>query len=185
MSRDTSVEKNMAGAIYSMRLKARGANSTEQIILDLSKENRGVISKSFSDIIEKTNSGESFESAVDNILRTERSENMRKLLTAVKRGHISGDNYDNILKNLMEDFMKHKKIEITQYSDNIETILNLIILLMLVPVFIHSIGMMNSFGSEFIGNMDQIMSLSKLYLVFNVFIIALMLIFVKMKEPVI
>ena len=185
MSRDTSIEKNMVGAIYSMRLRARAANSTEQIILDMSKENRGVISKSFSDIIAKTNSGESFESVIDASLRTEKSENMRKLLTAVKRGYLSGDNFDNILKNLMEDFMKHKKIEITQYSDNIETILNIIILLMLVPVFVHSIGMMSTLGSEFIGNMDRIISLSKIYLVFNSFIIALITIFIKMKEPVI
>ena len=185
MIRSMNIEKNMAETIYSMRLKVREGMSTEQVLVQVSKEKRGVISEIFLKIIEKVNSCEKFETVVDEFLRHEKVENMQKLLSAVKEGYFSEDRFDEILKNFMEYFMKHKKVEINQYTENVQTILNIIVLLMLVPVFVQAFGMFSSLGSQFFGSMDHIMSLANTGMVANAVIIALMMIFMKIKEPVI
>ncbi len=185
MSRSMNIEKNIVETVYSMRLKAREGKSIEQILVDVSKEKHGLISTIFSEIIEKVNAGESFEKVVDELYWKEKVENMKKLLKGIKDGYRSEDRFDEILRNFMEDFMKHKKVDINQYSENVDVILNLIILFMIVPFFMQTITIFASIGEEFIGNLDHIVEMGNMYLIVNTVIIAMLVAIVKRKEPVI
>ncbi|NOQ55599.1 MAG: hypothetical protein GQ477_02210 [Nanohaloarchaea archaeon] len=183
MSVSHSKDKDMMVALRLLQMMVGAGASIEEAMKSVSMEKLGIVSKSFSRIIERSIQEGDLSSEIKKEMGSVHFEPLKKLLSILDMGLSSGGSCGSGLLNLADMLDEEEKIKRKSLLKSIalaSDTLTYVSMFSVVVIIFYLMGDMMQYGSFSITLISE--SMVRSILMFSVLVYALIMLFIKIKD---
>ena len=117
--RISEIERNLLPALRTILIQINSGVALFDVFVSLSRSDYGEISKIFSKLIKKINTGTPQIAALEEMTKNNPSPFFRKSIWQLTNGMKSGSNVSKVLRNILDSLSKEQIIQIEKYGSQL------------------------------------------------------------------